>query len=279
MMDSEKRDLTQEKTYLQFNEYKRMYLPIGARDYNRLAKILNISEQDCRRIDEEFIHKNREAAQKLAAGERQALDALRQSGRKAKVLFVGDSNTSNRESYCNILRELFAAWDGMALIDTAVSGHTTQDVLNIFYTGVLQHQPDLAFIMLGTNDLRRLNDFTSKNLTSPAEFELNLRCIVERLAVESCKMILITVPYIHNRDMARVLGEHNWLGVPEDVRKYNAVIRGIAADCRTSLADLHAELEAYDPREYLLPDGLHLNSRGHEILARICLEKLLELFA
>jgi lysophospholipase L1-like esterase len=101
-------------------------------------------------------------------------------------------------------------------------------------------QPEVAIIMIGTNDI--------SGGAVPASYRSNLEEVIRKCTAASCVPILNTIPPRRNRD--------------EAVNEANKIIRDIAAKLHVPLADFHAEVvrrrsgEAWDGT-LISRDGVH----------------------
>ena len=93
------------------------------------------------------------------------------SGKQAKIIFLGDSITSDRQSYLNILKQALSGTPDLKLIDLAISAQKSVDLFTGVYPDIIAQRADIAHIMIGTNDVRRIDDERRLYHTSPAEYE------------------------------------------------------------------------------------------------------------
>jgi lysophospholipase L1-like esterase len=135
-----------------------------------------------------------------------------------------------------------------------------------------EHQPQIACVLLGTNDL-------GANVM-PAEYAKNMETIVEKLLATKTIPVLITVPPTQRR--------------PEAAVAYSEQLRQIAARHKLPVVDYHGEILARRPSDWLgtliSKDGVHptaegasgpateenLSKSGYLLLGWATLEKLVE---
>lgn len=267
--------LTQDQFYLKFNFQKLLRMDIQDDDYVRIGQVLAIEPEQVRRILTEFErHVDNFASQtKLVT----MFDQM--YNRPAKIAFIGDSITSDRESYFNIIKRVLSGKKNLQFIDAARSGNTTVDTVCDLYAGVLSHEPDLACIMIGTNDLKRDNNPDGKILVGPQEYASNLDYIIARLLDARCQVIISTLPPTLSRRVQATYPELNLVFRDEDRNRYNGIIREAAAKHRIILNDMAGIYEEAGYEEALMDDGLHLSHIGQELLARQLLPKIVSALA
>lgn len=196
----------------------------------------------------------------------------------ARVVAVGDSLTSDPQSWAVILGEMFAARraaDGISVAVSAVGGDTTTHGL-VRFGEVLGLQPDWVLFLIGTNDARTQGPHPSKTLVHPEETARNVAELRQRVARETeARAVWITPPAV---DEAKVAG--HWglarFGVRfrnEDVARVAAIVRGVDG----AVIDAFSALGTPPEAELLMGDGLHLTVAGQQRLALAVLEGWSEL--
>lgn len=192
----------------------------------------------------------------------------------AKVIFIGDSLTSDQCGHCEIIKRLFEEDKHFEIIKSAVSGDTTLQVTNRFYGSVMALDFDIAIIMLGTNDCRKNNDEFAKQMVSLDEYKNNMEYFIKLIQSKGKKVILNTMPPV---DWTRVLdsfADDNYLYEEDVMDAYNKVIRNLAQDYGCCLVDSHKEISEFFEGDPFIYDGLHLNFDAQKKLAYKELEAL-----
>lgn len=170
------------------------------------------------------------------------------------LLSVGDSITIGSRSYIGypeycgwfLSNETKKKWN---VINHATAGFTTIDLVRSIdknYDNLKSTKPDIASILIGTNDL--------KSNTSLRLFRLTYEQLVTkvRLIVGTNNIVLIEIPKLMNDVMLPYNIEMNNLIV-----EYNKIIISIAQEKGLK----HIELTYNDKLFY---DGVHLNEEGSE---------------
>ena len=118
---------------------------------------------------------------------------------------------------------------------------------------VLRHEPDIATVAFGLNDL-----YMGAALP---EFARNLAEVVDELENIHCRPVLLTT--VKPAAPAGLLGG-------ESPESYNNLIREAAARRQVPLLDVwRAWPELADPWEYFLSDGVHPGEAGHDFMGRL----------
>lgn len=186
----------------------------------------------------------------------------------AKIVAFGDSLTSDPQSWAIILHELLAATrraDGVSLSISAVAGETTTHGL-VRVGEVIGQQPDLIFVLIGTNDARTQGPQSTKTLVHHEETVRNITELRQRLARETgARCVWITPPAVNEEQVA----EH-WGLARFGVRFRNenlARVAGIVRDFDGTVIDAFSNLGTPTQSDLLMEDGLHLTVAGQKQLA------------
>lgn len=142
------------------------------------------------------------------------------------------------------------------VIDTGVSGSTTNDLAAKFAERVVAFRPKVVSIMLGTNDVATAS-------TGPAVYRANLR----RLVTDVRALPGGGIPLLQTPNPVDVNRWPNRTGLAD----YAQTMREVAAELDVVLIDHHAHWLATNDGTVplgLLGDGLHPDQRGHLLLAK-----------
>jgi len=169
---------------VKFNLQNWLKEDIGESDYRRIGNVLDIDANVVEQHALAFEKRVTQQAEILDEGGKysEAVDRARTS----KVIFVGDSITSDRESFAKIIRRVFCQ-HSLEFIDAGVSGWRTTEFLDDFYFKVLSRNVQAAHVMLGTNGMRASRLPYGKCNVSPSEFEKNMSYILTALGEQGAK--------------------------------------------------------------------------------------------
>ena len=145
------------------------------------------------------------------------------------------------------------------VINTAISGNTTRDLVKGFNDRVLPYNPDVVILMIGMNDAIEGLDISAD------EFGSNLRTIIEWTESLGATIVIQNLNDIlpdEHRPRARFI---------ECVHQVNR----IAKDQKITLVDHFTSWQGLGDRlsEYL-DDSIHPNGKGHRLMAKTLLESL-----
>lgn len=188
----------------------------------------------------------------------------------ARIFAVGDSRTSDPQSWAVILQELIAARrpaDNISVVASAVSGDTTTHGL-IRISEVLAGGPDWVLFFLGLNDARTQGPDPAKTIVHHEETVRNLAELRSRVTSETGARCLWITPVAVNENQV----SQHWALSHFGVRFRNEDIAQVASAMHClgdPVVDLFQRLDASSLNELLMEDGLHFTQAGQQ---RIVLE-------
>ena len=192
-------------------------------------------------------------------------------------VFTGDSitqgakHTHGMRSYPEIVAER-VRWElgrvRDVVMNTAVSGNTTADLLADWEWRVAQFNPHVVSVMMGTNDCA-----TSKNIPLPT-FEENMIAVVQRVRERGAIPILhVPTPIIVTQAPER----RTLSGYADAVKRIAERSKVICVDHRAHWQEAIRQKGESQVFADWLNDPLHPNGTGHQEMAR-SLFKQLQLF-
>ena len=257
---------------VKFNMHK-LILDIPERDADRIAMVFHADRNEVESLMESFRQTVRTEAERTRAEMTIPMPVDKRS-----IVFLGDSITSDRESYLNIIRELYRDQPNVQIVDAAISGDKSDDAVMRFYERTLRYKPDVVCILIGTNDLRRNDDSYASSCVSLGGIEKNLRYMISMLKSRGAKIILTTISPVINEQLKARFPDSNWCYEPSEIDALNNLIYDLSIEYQIQLNDMRMVYANYSPEKILLNDGLHLNSIGQRLLLRStlqCLSKIL----
>ena len=192
--------------------------------------------------------------------------------KKQQVIFFGDSITQmgvNPGGYIRLIDSLCKG-EGLSnkfgFAGSGIGGNKVYDLYLRMEEDVLLKNPDLVIIYIGVNDVWH------KSLTGTGtdadKFEKFYEAIIKKLKARNIKLILCT---------PAVIGEKTDHSNPQDgdLNQYSKMIRAMAIKNNLPLADLRNIFRDYNLKNnpenqtkgILTTDGVHLNSRGNQLVA------------
>jgi lysophospholipase L1-like esterase len=209
------------------------------------------------------------------------------------IVAFGDSTTATRgplKIYAKILAEALPK-KGMAVevVNAGIGGNTTEMARQRFTKDVLDKSPNWVIVQFGINDsaIDVWKGETKPRVTRERYVE-NLRYFVRTLKSRSVKMVLMTPnPLRWTEELKEMYGKPPYdTNDPEGfnllLNRYAAAVREIAKEEGVPLVDVYAAFEEFDRREDrrmedLLLDGMHPNAKGQAIVAKLLVEKILDI--
>jgi len=196
------------------------------------------------------------------------------------------SNYKDLKVFSRILEEKLPNQLGkkIEVINSGVSGDTTEDAKQRFQTAVLEHNPAVVFIQFGANDqsIRQDLDRTEPNV-SVGDFCQNLRYFIDELKKTNTKIVLMTPGMMLWTDtFITSYFKHPYdiqepLGLNANLKKYVQAMCKLALIEEIELINIFNKQVAHSRTHNmfdLLPDGIHPNSKGHAFIADIILNHL-----
>lgn len=154
---------------------------------------------------------------------------------------------------------------GWNIYNAASNGDTTREGLKKLERKVLSHNPNIVFILFGSND----SATNEKQFRSLDEYEDNLRKIITKIKSHNNRTglnkcipipILITPPPVRE-DIWSPIRTNNRL------KQYIYIVKSLAKEYNCPLIDFFEEAMNYgDYSELLSDDGLHLSEKGYDLL-------------
>ena len=166
-------------------------------------------------------------------------------------LFLGDSITD--------FYDLDKYYDNFPVVNSGVSGNTTDDILNDMKNRVYSYNPSKVFLLIGTNDL--IYDKSIDDIVS------NIKKIIEEIK-ENKPQVEIYLESIYpvnkkiNKDM--VAARNN-----KDIKKINKKLNEYCENGNCTYIDIYNILiDGENFSQEYTDDGLHPNDKGYEVITR-----------
>ena len=213
------------------------------------------------------------------------------------VVAFGASTTAFRPGvvekvYSERVAEMLANQGVFVSVHNAgVGGNSSRDALGRFQRDVLRHKPRVVVIQFGIND-SAVDVWKSPPATVPrvplAEYIRNFRSMIAAAQQQNVKVILMTTnPLRWTQRLKDAYGKPPYNPEAEDgfeaphLVEYNEAIRKLAQELELRLVDVHAAYPAFAAKNNtdvkgLLPDGMHPNDLGHQLVSELLTPVILE---
>lgn len=189
--------------------------------------------------------------------------------RRMQLVALGDSVTVG-EGFSGVRQEtryvarlqhlLDAAELEVDLVPSALEGIDTGYALKRFARMVTVHDPDLVLVMLGLNDA-----FPAGNrpAVGPEQYQQNLLGLVDRILSLDARPVLVAP----NPRLAGQVADQAWTLAEDILAPYVQALREVAENYQLGWVNVYARFAEFAALERLIPDGVHPNAVGHELIA------------
>lgn len=188
--------------------------------------------------------------------------------KKLNIIAFGDSLTFGYgiEKACTYTANLEKEFPNFNIYNKGENGHSTRDSIARFQKDVLDLNPNIVFIWLGSNDSAYVDGYHC----SLIEYENNLRFMIEKLKLISenknpIELILITPPPTIDE-----------LSLPftdtKNICKYVDILCKLSIEYDIEIINLFSILlckkkeNPLDFTSYFQSDGLHLSLKSYELI-------------
>lgn len=199
--------------------------------------------------------------------------------KKQRIIFFGDSITElgvQPGGYINLVDSICKAIGESAVYEflgSGVSGNKVYDLYLRLESDVLDKSPDRVVIYIGVNDVWHKTLLGTG--TDSDKFEKFYQAIITKLLQKNIAVTVCT---------PAVIGEKtdNSNRHDGDLNEYSKIIRQLAEKNKLQLVDLRKSFLAYNfvnnpenkSKGILTTDGVHLNNRGNQLVAKEMWEML-----
>jgi len=159
-----------------------------------------------------------------------------------------------------------------------VSGHTAEDLLKRFEFETKQRikegEETIVIFNIGINDSQFIH--SKKDLRfHPEEFKSNLQKLVKLAKKFSSKIIFVGLNPVDESKADPIPWSPDKSYKNEYIRRFNEIIKSVCKENEVYFIEIFEELIKMSYLN-LLEDGLHLNSKGHEIVFEMVKESLIK---
>ena len=152
----------------------------------------------------------------------------------------------------------------VSVINDSVNGNTTRDALDRMPFTIQNQSYDIVYMQFGLNDSNYWPNNYGCPRVSKEAFKLNLFEMVFRCIDNGVQDILLATNHPTNKGLVQKVSYES------SVRDYNEIIREVVykeglqlVDVESSLL-MHVAKTGLSSKEFVLPDGVHLNVKGHQ---------------
>jgi len=161
------------------------------------------------------------------------------------------------------------------IYNLGVSGDTTDDLLKRFKVECEARKPEKIFKIIfgiGTNDSQYI--LTKKHpKTTIEKFEENLETLISQAKEFTNDIVFCGLLPVDESKTTSILRRKGKFYDNENILKYNAIIKSVTEKHNLKFIDLNNIINLED-----LPDGLHLNSAGHQKIFEVVKDEMIDVW-
>lgn len=172
------------------------------------------------------------------------------------IVFLGDSITD--------FYDLDKYYEGYNVVNSGISGNTTEDILNDMYNRVYKYNPSKVILLIGTNDIQA-------QISEEKTIE-NIKKIVEDIKINrpNSKIYIESIYPINNTDDEKI--EHYMVGDRKNdiIKDYNKKIKEYCDKIHITYINMYDNLKNKEDNlklEYT-KEGLHISEEGYEVITK-----------
>ena len=203
---------------------------------------------------------------------------------KQRIVFIGDSITwwginesdSIGTGYVRLLHDYLKVTypdRDFEMVNKGISGNRVIDLAERWEQDVISIQPDIVSISIGINDVWRQVDSPDMEQVPPQRFEEVFENLLLNTKEKTNSSIVLMEPTVISED---VMGKGNSM-----LKPYIEIIHQLADKYNAVIVPTHQAFISFLKHNKDFPltiDGVHMNSLGNMLMAKIWLEATKELF-
>jgi lysophospholipase L1-like esterase len=165
--------------------------------------------------------------------------------------------------------------DPPTIFNLGVSGNSSDDVLARFDNETkARATEELAFVVaIGVNDARTK---ASVNYSDPTRYRQNLSEILKLAKQYSSKILFVVLtPCVEERSNPVSWGDTGYTN--ERIKEFDDTLREFCQESQVPFVEVYEPFAKAEAESELLPDSLHPNDKGHQLIADLVTPGLFEL--
>ncbi|WP_425400692.1 SGNH/GDSL hydrolase family protein [Aeoliella sp.] len=187
-----------------------------------------------------------------------------------RIAFFGSSSiygTADDEvgGFVNRFRLWYEAIDSQHRVyNLGIWGEQTRSLIDRIVPEAARRRPQLIMVYPGFNDCRRDGSSDRPNTVALDPYREAMRQLISNAQTVAETVVITGYPFDETNTTPYIGTESYYLLC--DAELYSDVLRTVAKEREASVLDFFAQLQGEAIHPLLAPDGLHCNSRGHELL-------------
>lgn len=171
---------------------------------------------------------------------------------------------------------------GVEVINAGIGGNTSTDLLKRMHSDVIQQQPNIVLIMVGTNDM-----VNSGKLTSFETYQKNLKAMVDACKAKDIQVVLMSPPPVDTTYLFQRHDRHKFKTPPnEKLDSAGSIMAEMAARENLVFIDLQSEFMArglpqHNTDKIIMnvmnsghADGVHPTAEGYAFVGKLIYDRL-----
>lgn len=156
---------------------------------------------------------------------------------------------------------------------TAVNGETSTEAIKRLDYCVLSHNPESVWVQYGLNDANYWVTDKGRPRVEQTKFAENLYYIRDELIAAGVNRVFFGTNHIVAKLMDNPFLPDAYIN---NAAEYNNIIRDMKDNTKCFVVDIEKYFREIfsSPLEYLLPDGVHLNEKGHTEFAKKAIQEI-----
>lgn len=190
---------------------------------------------------------------------------------EVKVQTIEKIKISNDDNYVFLGDSIFEMYDlekyydGLPVVNSGISGNTTEDVLNNLNDRVYRYNPSKVFILIGTNDIF-LDDYSIEGTVN------NIKEIVDDIKENRpfAEIYIQSVYPVSKSDDDKISEAAVFTRNNKDIKEINKGIEKLCKEKKVTYIDMYSLLVDEEDNLNLdyTTEGLHISAEGYEVITK-----------
>lgn len=171
------------------------------------------------------------------------------------------------------LKTSYTMEDDISVYNVGISGDTTHDVLERFDVEAKAREPEMIVFSIGINDAIYIID-EDRHKNTEEGFRDNIKKLIAKSKIFTDKILLLSCNPVDQDKTTPISWDKNKEYHNSYIQKLNKIIEEIALEEGLLFVDIYKVFIERQNYIDLLPDGLHPNEDGHELIFQVVKENI-----
>lgn len=155
--------------------------------------------------------------------------------------------------------------DFTQIFNLGISGNDSNSVVKRFDAEVAARRHHIIIFAIGINDCKYLEDKGDVNIPIEKHRE-NMTGLITKAKKLAEKVIVVGITPVEEEKVSPTPWNTNKIFKNSGIEEYNQTLQDICEQEKIDFVDIYGEFMKQSDYKELLHDGLHPNSKGHEII-------------